>query len=80
MIVVLVAMIVFGFCVVLHQLFKLQVVEGEALQARALQQQLRSERIGAKRGTIYDTNGNPLAKSATVWSVCVAPGLIDTPE
>lgn len=49
MIVVLVAMIVFGFCVVLHQLFKLQVVEGEALQARALQQQLRSERIGAKR-------------------------------
>ena len=37
MIVVLVAMIVFGFCVVLHQLFKLQVVEGEALQARALQ-------------------------------------------
>ena len=54
MIVVLVAMIVFGFCVVLHQLFKLQVVEGEALQARALQQQLRSERIGAKRGTIYD--------------------------
>ena len=32
MIIVLVGMIVFGFCVVLHQLFKLQIIEGDALQ------------------------------------------------
>ena len=54
MIIVLVGMIVFGFCVVLHQLFKLQIIEGDALQNAALQQQLRSQEIGAKRGAIYD--------------------------
>ncbi|MEM1485367.1 penicillin-binding transpeptidase domain-containing protein [Oscillospiraceae bacterium PP1C4] len=80
MIIVLVAMIVFGFCVVLHQLFKLQIIDGEMYQSYALQQQLRTTRIGAKRGAIYDTNGKPLAQSATVWSVCIAPASIDTPE
>lgn len=76
MIVVLVGMIVFGFCVVLHQLFQLQIVDGEMLQSYALDQQLRTTRIGAKRGTIYDTNGKALAQSANVWSVCIAPATI----
>ncbi|MFR1111551.1 MAG: hypothetical protein ACLSDO_10515, partial [Anaerotruncus colihominis] len=80
MVVVLVAMIVLGFCVVLHQLFVLQIVEGESMQARALQHQLRTTRIGAKRGVIYDTNGEKLAVSADVSSVCIAPKLADTPE
>ena len=72
MIIVLVGMIVFGFCVVLHQLFKLQIIEGDALQNAALQQQLRSQEIGAKRGAIYDANGKTLAESANVWTVCVS--------
>ena len=80
MVIVLVAMIVLGFCVVLHQLFVLQIVEGESMQARALQHQLRTTRIGAKRGVIYDTNGEKLAVSADVSSVCIAPKLADTPE
>lgn len=80
MIVVLVAMIVSASASFCTSSSSCRSSRARPSQARALQQQLRSERIGAKRGTIYDTNGNPLAKSATVWSVCVAPGLIDTPE
>ncbi len=77
MIVVLVGMVVFGFCVVLHQLFKLQVLEADFYQERALGQQLRSEPISPQRGTIYDTSGQKaLARSATVWTVVVNPAQI----
>ena len=83
MIVVLVAMIVFGFCVVLHSLFKLQIVEADFYQTRALNQQLRSEPIKPKRGSIYDTTGQKaLATSADVYTVVVNPTQIEgtTPE
>ena len=73
MIIVLVAMILFGFCVVVHSLFNIQIVQGKEWEGYALRQQLRSTPIGAKRGDIYDTNGKVLAKSASVWSVCVSP-------
>ncbi len=76
MVIVLVAMVVLGFCVILHQLFRIQIVQGAEYQEYALNQQLRSTRIGAQRGAIYDTNGKTLAKSATVWSVCIAPANI----
>lgn len=80
MLVVLAGMVLVGFGLVLHQLFKLQVVEAEDLQNLALGQQLRPERISAKRGTIYDTNNKELAVSATVWTVCVSPNQIKGEE
>lgn len=73
MIVALSGMIVLGFCVVLHSLFKLQIVQGVELQEKALGQQMQSTRIGAERGEIRDCNGKILAKSATVSSVCISP-------
>lgn len=76
MIVVLLAMVLLGFMIVIHSLFQIQIVEGKYYEGLALRQQLKTQRIGAKRGLIYDTNGKILAQSATVWQVCVSPGEI----
>ena len=43
----------------------------------AVDQQLRDTTISAQRGTIYDRNMKPLAQSATVWKVVLAPAYID---
>lgn len=77
MIVVLVSMIVFGFCLVVHSLFRIQIVEGQDMQNRALGQQMREERVGATRGVIYDTTGKVLARSSSVWQICVSPADIE---
>jgi len=65
--------LVFGFAVILGKLFTLQIVQGEELQQLAVEQQTRSTTLGARRGAIYDRNGNVLARSATVWDVCISP-------
>lgn len=70
---VLVLFMLFGFAVVIVQLFRLQIIEGEYYQSLAIRQQTTSTMLGAKRGTIYDKNENPLAKSATVWNICISP-------
>lgn len=51
----------------------LTVVQGSNLQERAVDQQLADTTLTAKRGTIYDANGNVLAESASVWQVVMAP-------
>ena len=78
MIIVLICMIAIGFGIVLLNLFRLQVIDGDKWQSYALSQQLRSSKISANRGTIYDANGKILAKSASVWSVIVAPAEVKT--
>lgn len=55
------------------QLARLQLVKGEELQERATNQQMRDTSLRAARGTIYDTNMNILAQSATVWNVYISP-------
>lgn len=74
--VVLALFIVLGFAVLVSQLFMIQVVHGEMYQERANNQQTRSTVLAAKRGTIFDRNMNTLAKSATVWNVCLSPAEI----
>ncbi len=71
--IILLCFLVFGFGVIFVQLFSLQIVHGEELQQKALSQQTRANTLGAKRGVIYDRNGNPLAESATVWNICISP-------
>ena len=44
---------------------------------RLSDRQLRDTTISAQRGTIYDRNMKPLAQSATVWKVVLAPAYID---
>ncbi len=54
-------------------IFNLQVVRGEELALKAESQQMRDTEISAMRGTIYDSEGNVLAQSATVWNIFLDP-------
>lgn len=61
---------------VLHNLYNWSIVEGDLMRARAANQQLSDVEIPANRGTIYDSNMNVLAQSATVWNVVIDPAAI----
>jgi penicillin-binding protein 2 len=69
---VLGAIVVFAFAVLFFRLWALQVLSGERYLAAAENNQLRSIRIDAPRGPIYDHKGriivdNRLAKVVRVW-------------
>ena len=73
--------IVTGLCYVLvfgiiFNLGILQLVNGDKYSAIAENQQLGDRVINAKRGTIYDSTMNVLAKSADVWCVFLDPSSI----
>ena len=51
----------------------LQFVNGEELKTQAYVQQTLDRSVNPKRGTIYDSVGNVLAMSATVYTVTVNP-------
>ncbi|WP_343215922.1 penicillin-binding protein 2 [Collinsella sp. An2] len=58
-----------------------QVVNGETYRKRADERRVSSQTLYAKRGTIYDRNGNVLASSVECQNVYVNPKLIeDTDE
>ncbi len=69
-----------GFITIIGKLFIVQVVQGEELSTKALDQQLKDTSIGAKRGTIYDCNGKVIAKSATVWKLALEPTYFEDDE
>lgn len=75
--IVLIVMVALGFGLIVVSLVRLQLVDGAELQKAAVDQQLRDTTISAQRGTIYDRNMKPLAQSATVWKVVLAPAYID---
>ena len=78
--IVLALFVLVGFGVLIGRLYKLQIVDGETYQARALKQQLRPTTITAQRGTIYDRNMKTLAASATVWTVTLSPAELKDAE
>lgn len=55
----------------------IQFVSGGELQTLAYEQQTLDRKINPKRGTIYDSNGNELAVSSTVYTVTVNPTNIE---
>lgn len=69
----LIIILAFGFGAVIARLAYLQLIAGEDLQQKAVEQQLSDTTISAKRGNIYDTNGKILAQSASVWQVVMSP-------
>ena len=71
--ILLVFIILVGFILMTGRLFFLQVAGGDDYREKATQQQLRDSTIAAKRGTIYDSNMNILAQSATVWTAYLSP-------
>lgn len=76
----LIIVLALGFGAVITRLAFLQLVKGEDLQQKAVEQQLSDTIISAKRGTIYDCNGKILAQSASVWQVVIAPANFETDE
>ena len=71
--ILIIIILVVGFGAVLTRLSLLTLVQGRELQERAVDQQLADVTLTAKRGTIFDANGNVLAESASVWQVVMAP-------
>ena len=62
-----------AFFILAVRLFRLQVSEHERYESAALEQQLRTTTLYARRGTITDRNGNVLALSADAWSIYLCP-------
>lgn len=58
------------------RLFYIQIVKGEEYADKAESQQMSDTEIEAMRGTVYDSEGNVLAQSATVWTVFLDPSNI----
>ena len=79
-ILILAVVIVFLFCADGVRLFYLQTVRADELAGKAQSQQLSDTEVSAMRGTIYDSEGNVLAQSATVWNVFIDPANIKTDE
>lgn len=65
--------LVLGFGVAVLRLTYLTTVQSSELQESAVDLQLADTTVSAKRGTIYDANGNVLAESASVWQVVMSP-------
>lgn len=72
--------IAFLFSVDIGRTFYLTVIKGDEYAAKAESQQLSDTEIDAMRGTIYDSDGNVLAQSATVWNIFIDPGNIKSEE
>ena len=62
-----------AFLLLALRLFKIQIIDHDYYEARAVDQQLRETTVSAKRGTIYDRNMNILAMSASVSNIYLSP-------
>ena len=76
----IIAVIVIGLVSVAARLLYFQTVMAEELQKRAVEQQLSDTTISARRGSIYDKNGNLLAQSLTVWNIVLEPANIKSED
>ena len=70
---IMAVVIIFLMTTTVARVFYLTIVRGEELSEKAETQQLKDTEITAMRGTIYDSNGNVLAQSASVWNVFIDP-------
>lgn len=68
---ILVFCVLFG--VIITNFFKISVIDNEQYQAMANDMHFGSITISAHRGSIYDSTGTPLAKSASVYKVFLDP-------
>ncbi|MDR2530309.1 MAG: PASTA domain-containing protein [Oscillospiraceae bacterium] len=62
-----------AFGALVYKLFEIQIRDVETYTRLAINQQTRSTKITASRGTIYDAKGKILAQSATAYRVVVSP-------
>ena len=62
-----------AFVVLIGQLYHIQIVNHKYYEQKAVEQQTQETSVSATRGTIYDRNGNILAKNATAYNVFISP-------
>lgn len=72
-VILILLILVLGFGAAVLRLTYLTTVQSSELQESAVDLQLADTTVSAKRGTIYDANGNVLAESASVWQVVMSP-------
>ena len=77
-ILILALVVTFLFCADGARVLYLQVARHDELAAKAESQQLSDTEVSAMRGTIYDSEGNVLAQSATVWNIFIDPSNINS--
>lgn len=76
---VTIVVLLLGFGIVIANLIRLQIIDGETLKTEAVNQSLGSTQLTPMRGTIYDATGTKvLAQSASVWTVALEPNYIST--
>ncbi len=73
--VIILAFLVFT-SMIMVKLFKTSITDNLKYQTIANENQFGSTTVKANRGSIYDTNGQILAQSATVYNICVNPNRI----
>ncbi len=73
---ILLISITFFFCTIICRIGYIQFVDGAHLQSKAVSQWTRDLPLKAKRGTIFDRNGNVLANTATLYTLYVRPRAI----
>ena len=75
--VITILLIFIGFGIVIGNLVRWQLVRGEELRSKAIDQSLISTELTPMRGTIYDVSGTKvLAQSASVWTIAIEPNYI----
>lgn len=68
--------VLIAICLLIFRLAWVQVINADEYRDRAIRQQKGDVPIEAKRGTIYDKNGKPLAASVMSYNIWVRPQLV----
>jgi len=68
------------FFILIGRLAYIQLLKGEELQSKALDQWTRNLPVAPKRGVIYDRNDNILAQSASAETIAARPAEIKNPK
>ena len=71
------AILAFFMLLLLFRTSWIQIVKGEEYKEKAIMQQTSDIPINAKRGTIYDRNGEILASSTTAYNLWVRPAQLN---
>jgi len=68
------------FIALISRAFQLQILSGKTLKAKAERQHTKTLQLHPERGLILDRNGEKLAASIMVNSVCASPAKINNPD
>ena len=74
------AAVIIAFGILVAQLWRLQIVEGQQLRQRADSNRVRVSPISPPRGVIYDRKGTIAASNAPIFVVSITPADVKSPQ